>query len=67
MKSRRIGVLMGGLSSEKAISLATGEAVVASLIERGYDAHPVFVDRDIDLVLRQSRIDVAFIGSCTSE
>jgi D-alanine-D-alanine ligase len=62
MKSRRIGVLMGGLSSEKAISLATGEAVVASLIERGYDAHPVFVDRDIDLVLRQSRIDVAFIA-----
>jgi D-alanine-D-alanine ligase len=62
MKSRRIGVLMGGLSSEKAISLATGEAVVASLIERGYDAHAVFVDRDIDLVLRQSRIDVAFIA-----
>jgi D-alanine-D-alanine ligase len=62
MKSRRIGVLMGGLSSEKAISLATGEAVVASLIERGYDTHPVFVDRDIDLVLRQSRIDVAFIA-----
>jgi D-alanine-D-alanine ligase len=62
MKSRRIGVLMGGLSSEKAISLATGEAVVTSLIERGYDAHAVFVDRDIDLVLRQSRIDVAFIA-----
>lgn len=53
---------MGGLSSEKAISLATGEAVVASLTERGYDAQPVFVDRDIDLVLRQSRIDVAFIA-----
>ena len=62
MKSRRIGVLMGGLSSEKAISLATGEAVLAALLERGYDAHPVFVDRDIDLVLRQARIDVAFIA-----
>jgi D-alanine-D-alanine ligase len=62
MKSRKIGVLMGGLSSEKAISLATGESVVAALVERGYDAQPVFVDRDIDLVLRQARIDVAFIA-----
>ncbi len=62
MKNRKIGVLMGGLSSEKAISLATGESVVAALIERGYDAQPVFVDRDIDLVLRQARIDVAFIA-----
>ncbi|WP_428262927.1 D-alanine--D-alanine ligase [Haliangium sp.] len=62
MKNRRIGVLMGGLSSEKAISLATGEAVLASLIDRGYDAHPVFVDRDVDLAIRQSRIEVAFVA-----
>lgn len=62
MRSRRIGVLMGGLSSEKAISIATGEAVLAALLERGYDAQPLFVDRDIDLALRQSQIDVAFIA-----
>lgn len=62
MKSRRIGVLMGGLSSEQAISVATGEAVVAALVERGYDVQPIFVDRDIDLVLRQARIDTAFIA-----
>ncbi len=53
---------MGGLSSEKAISLATGEAVLAALIDRGYDAHPVYVDRDVDLVLRQIGVDVAFIA-----
>jgi D-alanine-D-alanine ligase len=32
------------------------------LQERGHDAVPVFVDRDIDLVLRQMRIDVAFVA-----
>ena len=62
MRNRKIGVLMGGLSSEKAVSLATGEAVVTALLERGYDVEPVFVDRDVDLVLRQSTIDVAFIA-----
>jgi D-alanine-D-alanine ligase len=62
MRNRKIGVLMGGLSSEKAISLETGEAVVASLQDRGYDAHPLFVDRDVDLVLRQADIEVAFIA-----
>lgn len=62
MKNLKVGVLMGGLSSEKTVSLATGEAVVAALTERGYDVQPVFVDRDVDLVLRQSNIDIAFIA-----
>jgi D-alanine-D-alanine ligase len=58
---RKIGVLMGGLSAERDVSIRSGEAIVAALAERGYDAWPLFVDRDIDLVLRQARIDVAFV------
>src|ERR1700741_216214 len=59
---RKIGVLMGGLSAERDISLRSGEAIVAALTDRGYDVWPLFVDRDVDLVLRQSRIDVAFLA-----
>ena len=59
---RRIGVLMGGLSSERELSLRTGEAVHAALVERGHQAVKVFVDRDLDLVLRAERIDVAFLA-----
>jgi D-alanine-D-alanine ligase len=62
MKSRRIGVLMGGLSSERQVSLETGQAVHTALIARGYDAHHIFVDRDIDMVLRHEHIDIAFIA-----
>ncbi|MCG8417704.1 MAG: D-alanine--D-alanine ligase [Proteobacteria bacterium] len=62
MHSHRIGVLMGGLSSEKSVSVNTGDAVVAALTSRGYDVQPIYVDRDLDMVLRQSRIDVAFIA-----
>src|ERR1700749_2584933 len=59
---RKIGVLMGGLSAERDVSIRSGEAVVAALADRGYDAWPLFVDRDVDLVLRQARIDVAFLA-----
>jgi D-alanine-D-alanine ligase len=62
MKKRKIGVLMGGLSSERDVSIQTGEAICAALVERGHDAVPVYVDRDLDLVLRQHPIDVAFLA-----
>jgi len=62
MQSRKIGVLLGGLSSEREVSLRTGEAVLAALRERGHDAHPIYVDRDIDIALRQEQIDLAFIA-----
>lgn len=62
MQSRKIGVLLGGLSSEREVSLRTGEAVLAALQERGHDAIPIYVDRDIDVALRQEKIDVAFIA-----
>jgi D-alanine-D-alanine ligase len=62
MQSRRIGVLLGGLSSERDVSLRTGEAVLAALRDRGHDVVPIYVDRDIDVALRQERIDVAFIA-----
>lgn len=62
MKTRKIGVLLGGLSAERDISLRSGEAILGALLERGYDACPIFVDREVDMVLRQSRIDVAFLA-----
>lgn len=62
MRNRKIGVLLGGLSAERELSLRSGEAILGALHDRGYDACPIFVDRDIDLLLRQSRIDVAFLA-----
>ncbi len=61
MQTRKIGVLLGGLSSEREVSLRTGEAVLAALLERGHDAIPIYVDRDIDVALRQEKVDVAFV------
>lgn len=62
MRERRIGVLLGGLSAERLISLESGQAVLDALRLLGHDACHVFVDRDLDIVLRQERIDLAFIA-----
>lgn len=53
---------MGGLSNARELSLEVGATVLAALSERGYRAVPIYVDRDVDLALRQSEIDVAFIA-----
>ncbi|MEM9727205.1 MAG: D-alanine--D-alanine ligase [Myxococcota bacterium] len=62
MKDKVIGILLGGVSAEREISIKTGEAIYEALAGRGYDVRKIFVDADIDQVLRQQPIDVAFIA-----
>jgi len=62
LRTRRVGVLMGGLSAEREVSLSTGGAALKALKRRGYRAVPVDVGRDIAAVLRRRRIEVAFIA-----
>ena len=60
--TKKIGVLMGGLSSEREISLRTGSAILTALKERGYQAVALDVERTIAEQLRSAAIDVAFIA-----
>jgi D-alanine-D-alanine ligase len=62
MQSRKIGVLLGGTSSEREVSLRTGEAVIGTLRDRGHDVVPIYVDGDLDVALRQEQPDVAFVA-----
>jgi D-alanine-D-alanine ligase len=62
MKDKEIGILLGGVSAERDISLKTGEAMFEALKARGYRVRKLFVDADIDRVLRQNPIDVAVIA-----
>ncbi len=43
-------------------SLQSGEAVLRVLQAEGYSAQPIYVDREVDLALRQAGIEVAFIA-----
>jgi D-alanine-D-alanine ligase len=61
-KKKRIGVLMGGLSSEREVSLMSGKAILAALLELGYEALPIEGDDHLAHRLQEERIEVAFIG-----
>lgn len=58
----RVGVLLGGVSAEREVSLRSGEAIVEALRSRGHTVTPILVDRDIDKALRSTPIDVAFLA-----
>lgn len=60
--TKTIGVLVGGVSAERELSVRAGEAVARALHEAGGRARRIFVDRDLDLALRQSGTDVAFVA-----
>lgn len=56
----KVAVLMGGFSSEREVSLNSGRAVLAALLERGVDAH-VFDPKEMPLSeLKTQGFDCAF-------
>jgi D-alanine-D-alanine ligase len=59
---KRIGILVGGAGVERQQSLRTAEAVTGVVARLGHTAVTVFVDRDLDLALRQAPIETAFLA-----
>lgn len=59
----RVAVLMGGISAEREVSLATGEQVLAALREAGMQARPINVGADLGALiarLQTPRPDAVF-------
>jgi len=59
-KSLKIGVLSGGISSEREISLLTGRNIYQSLLESGYNA--LFIDLKDDFYSKLKEINLAFLA-----
>ena len=57
---KHVAVLMGGWSSERSVSLKSGEGCAAALERSGYRVTRIDVQRDIAAVLADLRPDVAF-------
>jgi len=60
--SAKVGVLMGGLSSERPVSLQSGGAVAGALRERGWDVVEVDVGRDLPAKLVEAGVTVAYLA-----
>jgi D-alanine-D-alanine ligase len=62
LTAARIGVLMGGQSSEREVSLRTGAAVHGALCRRGYDAVTIDVGPTLSQDVQEQRIALAFLA-----
>jgi D-alanine-D-alanine ligase len=62
LKNKTIGVLMGGLSPEREVSIITGNSVLEALNRKGLTAFPIHVDHNIGGTLKSNPIDVAFLA-----
>ncbi len=62
MRFKKVGVLMGGKSSEREVSLASGKAVANGLKRLGYEVCEIDAALDLDKQIRQSGIEAAFIA-----
>ena len=45
VKKKRIGVLMGGMSAEREVSLLSGKAIAEALKDLGYQVYAVEADK----------------------
>ncbi|RJE90815.1 D-alanine--D-alanine ligase [Paenibacillus sp. 1011MAR3C5] len=60
----KIGVIMGGISSEREVSLQTGQEIVNHLDRSRYEVVPIVIDQRVDLItkVQQAGIDLAILA-----
>ncbi len=64
-RKQRVGIIMGGLSSEKEVSLESGRNIFSKIDRRQYDPIPIFMDHQaalweipLKLLMRNSTSDI---------
>ena len=62
LKHKKIAVIMGGISSEREISLKTGEAIFQSLKRTGYNVIKIDIKNNSINTLTDNNFDIAFIA-----
>src|SRR3990172_9320214 len=62
LKRKKVGVLMGGTSREREISLKSGEACFKALDSKGYQVVAIDVDQRLPQSLTEAGIEIAFVA-----
>ncbi len=62
LKQKTIGVLMGGLSPEREVSLTSGKAIFNAIQSKGLNAEMIDVDHNIGATLAERKVDLACIA-----
>lgn len=58
----KIGVLMGGISSEREISLNSGKSIVENIDRSKYEVEPIVIDKKEDILTKIKGIDFALLA-----
>lgn len=61
-KTKKIGVLMGGTSSERDVSVRSGLAIYQALQEMGYSSSLIDVPKDLINSLKKEKVRLAFLA-----
>jgi len=62
LKQKKIGVLLGGLSSEREVSERSGKACADALEAKGYVVARIDVQKDVAKKLTDAGVELAFVG-----
>ena len=58
----KVGVIMGGISSEREISLKSGNSIVEKIDKNKYEVVPIVIDNKEDIVNKVKDIDFALLA-----
>lgn len=58
----KIGVIMGGISSEREVSLNSGQSILDNLDKSRYEAIPIVIDKKEDIIEKVKGIDFALLA-----
>ena len=62
VEKMKIGVIMGGVSSEKQVSIMTGNEMIAHLDKNKYEIVPITLNEKVDLIEKAKDIDFALLA-----
>jgi len=62
LTNKKIGVLMGGKSAEREVSLRSGKAICAAMKDLGYNVASIDADSNLCQTLRKEEVEIAFIA-----
>lgn len=58
----KVGVIMGGVSSEREVSLMTGKEMIAHLDKNRYEVYPIEINDKRELISKTEGIDMALLA-----
>lgn len=58
----KVGVIMGGISSEREVSLNTGREIAANLDSKKYEVCPIVIDKKEDILDKVKGLDFALLA-----